>query len=574
MDYFGKATSAAEKHAEQAALEKLKLKLMEYIADKNNKINPILKEYLESIEGCTEVRDDESEDNPEGYIVVIDGYEFRVSADGSVLESLGKATSPMIIVTQNGKNIELSITERGENVTVLEILNNTDQVIASATKESMTKNEQSYVFNHSFADEGTYVVKLTTQEGNIYKKKITIDLTPPSTPVISSDYGYPVITEYGVQQGGTTTITYDTGDNFENYYSFDNKNWNEYKEPFQYAQIGTIYAKSIKKSNGLVATAQKTISIPSDVLPAVCYDGDLNTNNSVKSRNATTKNYYMNVDNSVIGKQFSVTYQTAWNVNNVNWLNISFYNESGAVISSTEKYANTTKTTIKLTIPENTVKIKFQCFSNSNYATTLYEVRLNIEPVISNEKIYPKLTLYGIERGFNNMTINYFPTSEQRLYSLDGDTWYNYQDKAIKVDYGTTIYAKGIDKYGKSTNIVSLTSNEMSDALPTICYDDDLNTNNSVKSRNATTKNYYMNVDNSVIGKQFLVTYQTADRARSVNRLTILFYNESGTVISSNEYINTTKTTIKLTIPENTVKINFQCFSTSNYATTLYEVNI
>ena len=186
---------------------------------------------------------------------------------------IGKATSPRILLTQNGKNIEISITERGENITVLEILDSIDQVIASATKESMTKNEQSYVFNYSFTAEGTYVVKIATQQGKEYTKEVIIDLTPPANPVISSNYGYPVITENGVKQDGTTKITYDIGENIDNYYSLDGTNWHKYTGEFQYAQTGTIYAKSVKKSNGTETKVSKTISIPSDALGAAAYDG-------------------------------------------------------------------------------------------------------------------------------------------------------------------------------------------------------------------------------------------------------------------------------------------------------------
>lgn len=107
---LGKAEKATEEHTEKSALEKLKLKLTEYIIDQNDNISKNLKEYLEVIDGCTEVREDDTADNAGGYITVIDDYEFRVTAKGEFLESLGKATSPMILVKQNGKNIEISIT--------------------------------------------------------------------------------------------------------------------------------------------------------------------------------------------------------------------------------------------------------------------------------------------------------------------------------------------------------------------------------------------------------------------------------------------------------------------------------
>lgn len=270
---LGKAGKAVEEHTEKAALEKLKLKLTEYIINQNDNAKPNLKEYIEAIEGCTETREDDAEDNIGGYVAVIDGYEFRVTAKGEFLESLGKTTSPIIVLKQDGKNIMVSITERGESIVELKVLDSTNNVIKSVAKEEITKEEQNYVFNYSFDLDGTYSIKITTQEGKEYIKKVIIDLTPPTTPEISSNYGYPILTENGVIQDGTTKIIYDTSDNIENYYSLDGSNWVKYTGEFQYAQQGKIYAKSIKKSNGTESTANKEITIPSDALGELAYDG-------------------------------------------------------------------------------------------------------------------------------------------------------------------------------------------------------------------------------------------------------------------------------------------------------------
>lgn len=120
------------------------MKLTEYIIDQNDNISKNLKEYLEVIDGCTEVREDDTADNAGGYITVIDDYEFRVTAKGEFLESLGKATSPMILVKQNGKNIEISITERGETITKIEVLNSENTVIKSVLKEEDKRRTKLY----------------------------------------------------------------------------------------------------------------------------------------------------------------------------------------------------------------------------------------------------------------------------------------------------------------------------------------------------------------------------------------------------------------------------------------------
>ena len=333
---LGKAEKATEEHTEKSALEKLKLKLTEYIIDQNDNISKNLKEYLEVIDGCTEVREDDTADNAGGYITVIDDYEFRVTAKGEFLESLGKATSPMILVKQNGKNIEISITERGETITKIEVLNSENTVIKSVLKEEMTKEEQNYIVNHSFEENGTYFAKVTTQEGKDYTRKIVIDLTPPATPEISSNYGYPIITESGVKQDGTTKITYDTSENVENYYSLDGTNWQEYTGEFQYAQIGKIYAKSVKKSNGTEATASKEITIPNYALGASAYDKDDSTcEKMVYSKNSTSTSCgIVKISPEMIGKQVRVLVDSSSKEGG----QVRIYNSSDTQLALYDKY--------------------------------------------------------------------------------------------------------------------------------------------------------------------------------------------------------------------------------------------
>ena len=76
-------------------------------------------------------------------------------------------------------------------------------------------------------------------------------------------------------------------------------------------------------------------------------------------------------------------------------------------------------------------------------------------PVISNEKYYPKLTEYGVKQGYNEVTIDYYETSVQRLYKIDDGEWQKYKDQKIKLELGETIYAKGIDKDGVETRTIS-----------------------------------------------------------------------------------------------------------------------
>ena len=166
----------------------------------------------------------------------------------------------------------------------------------------------------------------------------------------------------------------------------------------------------------------------------------------------------------------------------------------------------------------------------------MYEIRPYTEPIITSTTVYPLLTEYGVESGYNSITINYFNTSVRRLYSFDNSTWYDYQDKAIRVNYGTTIYAKGIDKNGVSTNTVSLASSTPSDVMPPAVYDGNNSTGaNKINGRKIA-------IDESMIGKKVLFYGKYMKY--------LWFANSSGNNISqiSSEIGLETKI---LTVPEN-----------------------
>ena len=98
------------------------------------------------------------------------------------------------------------------------------------------------------------------------------------------------------------------------------------------------------------------------------------------------------------------------------------------------------------------------------------------------------------------VTVNYFPTSVQRLYRIGttGD-WLNYNDQPIKVNHGQTIYAKGIDQFGNTTRITSSYTSNVVDAIKKEVYD----RNDSTYMGEVGTK--YMEVDSSMQGKNIRV---------------------------------------------------------------------
>jgi hypothetical protein len=109
----------------------------------------------------------------------------------------------------------------------------------------------------------------------------------------------------------------------------------------------------------------------------------------------------------------------------------------------------------------------------------------------------------AINKPYKMVSINYSQISVQKLYRVGttGD-WLNYQDEAIWVNQGETIYAKGIDQYGNETRIISSYTANVTDALPAIVYDGNITT--GVR----TLTNAYMRVDSSMIGKNIRVNWR------------------------------------------------------------------
>ena len=218
----------------------------------------------------------------------------------------------------------------------------------------------------------------------MYTKEVIInDLTPPSAPVIETkaDYGYPLITSTGIiLQDGLIDITCtEEDDNIETYYSFDNTNWNIYNEQIRCIETGTIYAKNVKKSNGLESTiVSKNIRVPGDAVPWACCTPN---GGHVSANYGATKNFYMNVDNSAIGKNFSIIYSTTrglW----YNYVQVMFYNSEGTMIYDSGCFFGDDiygrATTRIFSILENTTRISIRIFGRySDTWAKLYRVYLN-----------------------------------------------------------------------------------------------------------------------------------------------------------------------------------------------------
>src|SRR5690606_23043472 len=120
-------------------------------------------------------------------------------------------------------------------------------------------------------------------------------------------------------------------------------------------------------------------------------------------------------------------------------------------------------------IPNDTSRISILNNSGAEGYMRIFEIISANERAFTATNGYMLLHAYPtkvIKTPYQMVTINYFPTSVQKLYKI-GTTgeWLQYQDKEILVKQGETIYAKGVDQYGNETRIVSSYTMNVTNAI-------------------------------------------------------------------------------------------------------------
>jgi len=395
-------------------------------------------------------------------------------------------------------------------------------------------------------------------EITVQKKVLSLDLDKPILPVINSRASYPILAPYGTIFDDVTTITYDSRTDIDNYYSIDNGvTWKAYTTSINVTS-GTIIAKSIKKGSGLEVSTSQTVTAPADAMKSQAYDGNVSTYIS----NAT--NQYMAVDNSMQGKNIRVK----WNVaaNTASTQSIVFLDENRLVISQINKtiYNQNIMYDEVYNIPLNTKWIK----ALNIYG--LYEIQTSNEPTFSSTNEYMLLTFdptKAIRAPYQLVTINYFPTSVQRLYKIETTgNWLNYTDQPIKLIQGQTIYTKGIDQYGNETRIISSYTAIMPDAIAAESYDKNNTTYTFANNR-------YMKVDSSVQGKKIWILWNRG-AVGNTGSIYLKFLDENKNVIDtlSRSAIGTYNDTY--TVPINTKWIMYTYDAVLGNYNALYEIGM
>lgn len=380
----------------------------------------------------------------------------------------------------------------------------TDGTIVSIKKPDGTVTTETE-FEYKVNENKTY--KFIVEGSNGRRSVMSIQITNVKEtaiePIIVSNFGCPVVTLKGVKIDGTTTITYDTKEGFENYYSLDNgTTWNKYTGPFEIKEETTIMAKT-EKNGTILSESSKTITLEKDVASTALYDENIGT--SISFNGSSIKKYYMKVSPEMQGEKISIL----MSMGSYTTYGIICYDANDKELSSQFKKGQASQTEFEFTIDEGTTKIALYYDSTNNgdwgnmiELYVMYTKETAMEPVIQSYYGCPVLKSTGVELD-PTLTITY-DTKEglENYYSLDkGATWNEYTGP-FELEEDTTIMAKTLkDGYllSKSKKTISAEKN----AAPGAVYDEDFTT--SISFSSSATKKYYIYVSPEMQGKQITI---------------------------------------------------------------------
>lgn len=450
---YGRAKQAKENYSISEAKEKLTTKLMqlqtEIIVDKGKEAS--IEDVNRFIDTNSKYYDKEIEDikdKKENKIIKILGYYFEVD---NKLDIIGDIDASELAQTETTYKVN-SINENIMNVTI-HIKNEIGiQKIIKPDNKSITPTgtKEEIAIDYEVEDGKEYKFKVQlvgSNEEKEYILKANLNAKPEIRQNESN--AYPIITQYGIEINKAVNIDY--GENTNNYYSLDGGNsWIKYTDEIKIQKECNLRAKTVIEGEITRENSEQiSLQLAQDALPPQCYDGD----------EQTAAGYgKIYIDENMINKSIKVlvTYYT----------NLEIYNQNNEKIFY--KYINDMNS---IAIPENS---KYIILSVGEWRKTIAEIMIENEPRINIvNKIYPEITANEIKNGYNQVEIEYFSTSEKRLFKIDDNDWQEYKNSKINLELGKKIYAMGIDKNGEETSITEYESKLANDALPKQCYDGD-----------------------------------------------------------------------------------------------------
>ena len=223
------------------------------------------------------------------------------------------------------------------------------------------------------------------------------------------------------------------------------------------------------------------------------------------------------------------------------------------------------------TIPEDAVRLATYSFNSGVSKAYLYEIGFSNEPTFDVESHYPTLTEDGVRAAYSEININYATTSIQKLYKIDDGDWTEYKEETIALESGQTIYAKGIDKNGEETRVISsYTAIEPADAIGSNAYDGEDATAATIGNR----AKGYIDIDESAWGKDVRI-YIGAYSNYSMQTFSVKILNEAGETLGSGSISSAQYKTKKLdknfTIKEGATRIVYTSGGGTGY---FYEIQL
>ena len=435
-------------------------------------------------------------------------------------------------------------------------------------------------------------IDLNGNEVIISKDIDNLDILVPTTPIINASSGYPVIYDTGVKFDDTLNIQFDERNGITNEVSLDNGlTWNEYTGN-EHIESGVIKARSVSPT-GIISESSKMVSIQNNAIGANAYDISSNRDTTAFYASEGSDNeYFIDIDNSAIGKNLRIKQYT---LNNVNYnCTMSFIDESGNDLTFKD-VDNNSYTTFKVNkdvdniyiIPNNAKKIKFSTHSlndaNKVYIWRVYDINIKKDPILNVSRIYPTITNNSIEMQAN-INIDYYEYSTIKQYKINDGLWQNYNG-TVKINIGDTIYAKSIDNNNVESFIVSYKYDYPNDAVGLEAFDTSNNKDNTAfYATEKVNMNYYIDIESSAIGKNLRIKQYAYNNGNYDCTMSII--DENGNNLAFKDINNNSYTTFKVNknvdntyiIPQNAKRIKFYTHSLGDanktYLWRVYDVSL
>ena len=326
-----------------------------------------------------------------------------------------------------------------------------------------------YIFTNTVMHSGSEEIPthngVSTQTGNTGDgfAKITF-VKDLDTPIIRYNRDENLLTEKGVKEAKKTEVNILYPDNTLGKYSLDNKEWLDYTDKVKVNNGNTIYAKAIYFDNSESSVVSLNIENFFDTISSKAFDNNDSTSIDVnKSR--------LNLDSSILGERIELKGDGK--------ISIKFYDSNNAEITDYSKEFNN-ETYNEVLVPLNAVYLIVD-------GDKLSEIRPKYQPTLDqydNNDLYPIINGKKVnEVDEIKVHITYNHLSVQKLYSTDKENWKEYDGNYAIVNYGDTLYAKGIDKAGNETKIVSIKPEKAKDALDSLTFDNDSDTKADIKNQ-------------------------------------------------------------------------------------------